>query len=169
MKTVVTAAAFAVFAASGLLAQELTYSDAHTASCLDAGTNPQEKAACIGVSANACMEDTQGGFSTVAMGGCMSRELDYWDAALNANYRALMTDLKKQDADNVSYGVTGAQKMADALRAMQRAWIPFRDTSCDFERSKFADGTGGSPAQLGCLMQMTAERALFLNTAGQME
>ncbi|MFQ5438422.1 MAG: lysozyme inhibitor LprI family protein [Paracoccaceae bacterium] len=169
MKTLATAATLAVFGATGAFAQDLVYSDTHTASCLDVGTNAQEKSACIGVSANACMEDTEGGFSTVGIGGCLLRELDYWDASLNANYRALMAEMKKQDADNAGYGVTGVQKMADALRAMQRAWIAFRDTSCDFERAKFSNGTGAGPAQLGCLMQMTAERALFLQSAGEVQ
>ena len=51
---------------------------------------------------------------------------------------------------------------AVALRAMQRAWIGFRDATCDYERSLWGGGTGGGPATAACLMRMTGEQTLYL-------
>jgi len=155
------AATAAVLAASagGVPAQDLLYSDEHTASCLEAGEYPDARKACIGVSANACMEDSPGGFTTVGMAGCLSLELDYWDRRLNASYRDLMRRERRDDAEMAG---TGAPSRAQALRAMQRAWIPFRDASCAYARAQWGGGTGGGPAELGCLLQMTAEQTLAL-------
>ena len=52
--------------------------------------------------------------------------------------------------------------VAEALRAMQRAWIVYRDAACDYERAQWAGGTGGGPATAACLMQQTGVRTLEL-------
>lgn len=142
----------------------LVYSDDHTLSCLGAGTHMAEYEACIGVSANACMEDTAGGFSTYGMGGCLSRELEFWDARLNQVYQSQMARAKQTDND-MDAG-EGVPSQAKALRAMQRAWIPFRDATCDYERSQWGGGTGGGPAALSCLLTMTAKQVFYLEHAG---
>ncbi len=162
MKTLLIIAGFAL--SSGLspaLAQSLTYSNDHTASCLEAGSSLQEKKACIGVSANACMEDSVGGFTTVAMGGCLNKELNWWDKRLNVAYNARMKGDKADDAQNLADAMNAPSK-AKALRAMQRAWMSYRDTSCDYARAQFGGGTGGGPAAIGCLLTMTAEQTLTL-------
>lgn len=149
------------------LAQQMIYSDEHSESCLQAGQSQQEREACIGVSANACMEDTEGGFSTAGMVSCLSLELDYWDRRLNAAYRDLMRREKADDAE-FGAGQNGVPSKAKALRAMQRAWIPYRDASCAYARAQWGGGTGGGPAELSCLLQMTGEQALRLeNPSGQ--
>ena len=106
-----------------------------------------------------CMTANQSGGSTVGMGGCLSKELDWWDARLNAAYGALM---KREKADDAEYGGEGIPAKAPALRAMQRAWIAWRDATCDYERSQWGGGTGGGPATVGCLMRLTGEQALYL-------
>ena len=105
------------------------------------------------------MENTPGGYSTVGMGGCLSYELDYWDGLLNANYQAALARARQADRDNAGYGPSQEQ----ALRTMQRAWIPFRDGTCDFERSQWGGGTGQGPAGAECLMRVTAQQALYLD------
>ena len=52
--------------------------------------------------------------------------------------------------------------VAEALRAMQRAWIVFRDAACADERAQWASGTGGAPATAACLLQRTGVRTLEL-------
>ncbi|MEX3315803.1 lysozyme inhibitor LprI family protein [Sulfitobacter sp. PS-8MA] len=141
-------------------AQEITYSDDATATCLFEAEKLADKRACIGLSANLCME-APGGYSTVGMGGCLDRELSYWDALLNENYRARMVQAKAADEDAAMYQ-PDLPKQAEALRDMQRAWITYRDAACAFERSQWGGGTGGGPATLMCLMQMTGEQALLL-------
>jgi len=160
--------AAAVAIAAPVAAQQLVYNDAHTQTCLAAGTSPEAKKACIGVSANACMEDSAGGFSTLGMVGCLDREVQYWDRALNAAYKAKKARDQAEDAQNAADGIT-APKKAIALRDMQRAWIAFRDASCLYERSNFGGGTGAGPAGVGCILQMTAEQAMVLQASDQVQ
>ncbi len=94
------------------------------------------------------------------MGGCLDYELSYWDDRLNASYRALRAKERASDADWA--GSPGAVSKADALRDMQRAWIPLRDATCDYERSQWGGGTGGGPATLACLLRMTGGQTLYL-------
>lgn len=138
---------------------DLVFSIRHTEDCLAIAGQGGDRRACIGESANRCMEANQSGSSTVGMGGCISMELGWWDAMLNAEYKALM---KREKADDKEYGGDGIPSKADALRQMQRAWIGFRDATCDYERSQWGGGTGGGPATIGCHMRLTAEQALYL-------
>ena len=107
------------------------------------------------------LSTTEGGYSTYGMGGCISREIDYWDARLNAAYKEAMKSAKQADKDNGA-GTNGPQSQAVALRDMQRAWIPYRDAACLWEYSKWGGGTGGGPASASCLMTLTGEQALVL-------
>ena len=148
-----------------LAAQEMVFSPVATETCLANMAEGQDPATCIGASANACMEATSGGYSTVGMVGCYEQERLYWDARLNAAYRLARAEAKKIDAEMREIG-SSAPSQADALRDMQRAWIGFRDASCDYERALWGGGTGGGPASVACHMFMTAEQARFLETAG---
>ena len=111
------------------------------------------------------MANTQGGETTVGMGGCLDREWQYWDARLNAAYQHQMARAKAIDAEMAGLGVT-VPRQSDALREMQRAWIPFRDAKCGYEYSQWGGGTGGGPAITACLMAETGEQALYLENAG---
>ena len=142
-------------------AQDIDYSDTVTAECLAKAEEYDDKRACIGRSANLCME-APGGSSTYGMGGCLDGELSFWDALLNENYRARMAQAKSADAAETQDHLA---IQAEALRDMQRAWITFRDAACDYERSQWGGGTGGGPATLACLMQLTGEQALRLGAA----
>lgn len=139
------------------------FSPRPTLDCLEVNEGTPEARACIGLSASDCMESTPIGSTTVGMGFCLDAELTLWDARLNAAYKDLMAHDRAQDAENKTYGGY-APPMADALRAMQRAWIAYRDMRCDYERSQWGDGTGGGPAAYSCLMHLTGEQALYLET-----
>jgi len=143
-------------------AQELIFNMRQTLSCIEAAPTGAAARACIGASANACMNATDMGSTTVGMGGCIDRELSYWDGRLNASYRALRARDRSEDAEFA--GAAGYVSQADALRDMQRAWIGWRDATCDYERAQWGGGSGGGPATLGCLMRLTAEQALYLET-----
>ncbi|ASM72687.1 MULTISPECIES: lysozyme inhibitor LprI family protein [Roseobacteraceae] len=143
-----------------LAAQDLAFTSTITASCLSNAPDMAGQMACIGTSANACMEDTPGGFSTVGMSGCLDRELQYWDAKLNENYGAARTRARADD------DYLNGTPSETALRDMQRAWITFRDATCDYERAQWGGGTGGGPATVGCLMRLTAMQALYLADSG---
>jgi uncharacterized protein YecT (DUF1311 family) len=145
-------------AAGPAAAQDLRFSPRATDDCFAAGGTAET---CIGASAQACMVENEGGYSTLAMGFCFDRELQYWDAALNAAYQQLRNQLAATDAENRTYDAN-APSQADALRDMQRAWIAYRDRRCDYERSLWGGGTGGGPAGIACLMSETAHQALYL-------
>lgn len=143
--------ALALIAATPLAAQNLNFSDRPTRTCLAANDTTHAKIGCIGLAANACMEATPGGGSTVGMAGCLDAELQYWDGRLNRIYGRL------RDRERG----TGT---ADELLAMQRSWITFRDNRCGYEAAQWGGGTGAGPAYAACLMQMTGEQALFLRS-----
>lgn len=115
---------------------------------------------CVGKSAQACMA-TDGGDTTYGMSFCLEGEWKLWDKRLNEAYAKRLQEAKKTDAEMTSIKAT-VPSMEDALRQMQRAWIPFRDAACRYEVSKWQGGTGGGPAGAACMMQETARQALTL-------
>ncbi|MEO0665056.1 MAG: lysozyme inhibitor LprI family protein [Pseudomonadota bacterium] len=147
--------------ATPVAGQELVFDPGATASCVAAQETDHAALLCVGRSATACMDLTEGGTTTVGMGGCLDRERAYWDTELNAAYQDALADAQRIDAEAAEYGFR-TPPMEEALRAMQRAWISYRDELCTFERSKWGGGTGGGPATAGCLMQETARQTLLL-------
>ena len=144
-------------------AQELVFSPDSTEICLDGLGDAEKPGDCIGASATACMEATEGGWSTVGTGACLEAERAYWDQRLNVAYRALMEKRRADDAELVDLGYPSAS-LAVTLRDMQRAWIGFRDAACAYERAQWTGGSGAGPATLSCLMYRTGEQALYLET-----
>lgn len=142
-------------------AQDMVFSPSETETCLAGLGEGQDAEACVGESARVCMEINEGGYSTVGIGACLNRELEYWDARLNAAYHQVRKSAKATDAEMKEIGSSVASQ-ADALRDMQRAWITFRDAACDYERSLWGGGTGGGPATVACHMQHTARQTMYL-------
>ncbi|MFT4717240.1 MAG: hypothetical protein ACI861_000011 [Paracoccaceae bacterium] len=155
-----------VVLASPVAAQDdLQFDINNTRSCLFAATTSDQKRQCIGQSATACMNATSSGGTTYGMGGCLNFEAEWWDTQLNAAYGPLMKREKQDDAQNDADGFN-APKKAPALRAMQRAWITYRDTTCGYEYSQWGGGTGGGPASVACVLRMTGEQTIYLQSAG---
>jgi len=147
-----------IFLMSGpLAAQDLSFRIAPTESCLWDSGHDGDKRACIGLAASACMEQP-GGYSTVAMGYCLDQELSFWDGQLNDAYGQLMQAMRAADEGLPAHLAI----QSSSLRDMQRAWIAYRDARCDHEASLWQGGTGASPAYLNCLMDETAQQALYL-------
>lgn len=142
------------------VAQELPFSPEATEACLAKAILPSEEEACIGISANLCI-DTPDGYTTVGMGFCLGYERDYWDERLNAAYGHLMEIEKAVDDEMTKLG-SSVPSSAEALRNMQRAWIAFRDAACAYERVQWGGGSGGGPAVANCHMVMTGQQALRL-------
>ena len=118
------------------------------AACLEA--NPDD-AACIGSVSSPCMEEP-GGDTTIGMIACTSRELRLWDDKLNLHYGDLRAVLRLKDATN----------RREALLTAQRAWIAYRDAECAQSSLLFEGGTLARVVHVGCVNQMTAERAIQL-------
>lgn len=159
-------AAFLTLALASILAlpdaawgQGVRFDARQIQSCLDRG----EGRACIGAAAEACMEATPGGYSTVGMGGCTAAEEAWWDAELNAAYQALRTRERRADTDwQPIPGMLPRPSGADTLRDVQRAWIGWRDATCQYEELQWWGGTGASLAGASCRMRLTGEQALTL-------
>jgi len=142
-------------------AQDLAFDPGATVDCLEqadwTGGPPYD---CVGEAANQCMA-TADGSTTVGMGFCMDAEWQWWDARLNRVYGELMQQNKATDAEMMSIGAT-VPSLAENLKAMQRAWIPFRDAACDYEMAQWGGGTGQGPALVGCLMMETGRQTLSM-------
>lgn len=119
-----------------------------------------DDADCIGVASGICMEQP-GGDSTAGMINCTSDEIDFWDGLLNDSYQKLMS------------GATGWRPSGDPrvtedmapellLRQMQRDWIAYRDSSCDWAARPWEGGSIVGVIRAGCLLDTTAEQAIRL-------
>ncbi len=149
--------AFLTCLAAPVAAQELTFDISATMDCFDRGGGYDQ---CVGESAQACMTNTPGGYATVIVGACFDAEWQAWDADLNRTYQALMAQAREMDAENGDY----APSQAEALREMQRKWIPFRDAKCGYVASTWGGGTGAGPASIECVMKETARQVQFLES-----
>src|ERR1700733_66082 len=85
--------------------------------------------------------------SNAATADCYRTETAIWDDLLNENYKKLLGRL---DDDQTA-----------KLRAMQRAWIAYRDTTCNFYWDKI-QGTMAGPMGSACEARETARRAVLL-------
>lgn len=164
-KRIIAAGLTAVMGTAAFGQDDLVFNISNTRACLQDAISEGARRNCIGTSADMCMNATQGGGSTYGMGGCLSFEADWWDAQLNIAYRDLMRREKSDDVDSAQYEYI--PKKAPALRDMQRAWITFRDATCTYEYSQWGGGTGGGPANTACIMRMTGEQTLYLQSGFQ--
>ncbi|MCU0908716.1 MAG: lysozyme inhibitor LprI family protein [Rhodobacteraceae bacterium] len=142
-------------------AQEIAFSPAATEACLTAA--PADPATCIGHAADACMLDTDGGETTVGMGACLAAERDWWAARLATAEAAVAAAVAAEDTEMAGIGAT-VPPLAPALDAMRAAWAAWRDAACDWERVQWGGGTGQGPATAACLMRITGEQALSLES-----
>ena len=143
----------------------VSYDPGVLADCLSAAEGATDEASCIGRGAQACMEKTDAGGSTVGMGFCLGAELKDWDVRLNQVYGVLRGREKAMDDEMASYKTQGTPtvpQIAPALKTMQRAWIAYRDAACAYEVTHWGGGTGGGPAWSGCMMDLTARQAIAL-------
>jgi len=82
--------------------------------------------------------------------GCFAKASVTADRALNALYTKVRTVLSPEES-------------RDLLEA-QRAWIKYRDLTCNAEYKLYGGGTGGPVTQQACLLAITEERITTLKT-----
>ena len=95
-------------------------------------------APCIGPAGNA---------TGAATADCYRIEGTIWNDLLNENYKTLL-------------GTLDAEQTAKA-RAMQRAWVTYRDTTCQFYDDKI-QGSMSLMMDAACVTRETARRAMLL-------
>jgi uncharacterized protein YecT (DUF1311 family) len=86
--------------------------------------------------------------SNLGRADCFRIETVIWDTLLNERYKELMAALDDKNDQ-------------DKLKEMQRAWIAYRDTTCDFYWYKI-HGSMSVPMTAACQLRETARRALLL-------
>jgi uncharacterized protein YecT (DUF1311 family) len=84
---------------------------------------------------------------------CYEIEGAAWDGLLNENYKTLLGELDDQQAAKA--------------RAMQRAWVAYRDTTCGFYYDKI-QGTMAGFMGAACEARETARRAMLLAFFGRL-
>jgi uncharacterized protein YecT (DUF1311 family) len=87
------------------------------------------------------------------MADCYRMENSIWDGLLNESYKSLLATL---DEDQTA-----------KAQAMQRAWIAYRDTTCQF----YYDKIQGSMANMmiaACVTRESARRAMLLQFFGRL-
>jgi uncharacterized protein YecT (DUF1311 family) len=82
------------------------------------------------------------------MADCFQIEGVIWDDLLNKNYKSLLATLDDEQTAKA--------------RAMQRAWIAYRDTTCGFYADKI-QGTMAGFMEAACVTRETARRAMLLD------
>ena len=82
------------------------------------------------------------------MADCFRIEGVIWDDLLNENYKNLLATLDDEQTAKA--------------RAMQRAWIAYRDTTCEFYDDKI-QGTMSIMMHAACNARETARRAMLLD------
>lgn len=96
---------------------------------------------------------TREGSSNLGTADCYRIEWVIWDNLLNENFKNLL-------------GALDTQQNAK-LRAMQQAWISYRDTTCNFYMDKI-QGSMAIPMGAACAARETARRALLLRFFDQL-
>lgn len=86
---------------------------------------------------------------------CAQRDWQEQDDRLNAEYKQAMARAK--DFDDGLYGPNDGA--AAALKAAQKAWVTYRDRSCEAETFPLKGGTAEGEALFTCLSALTATRA----------
>lgn len=120
---------------------------------------------CIGLAANACMDETDGGHTTLGMVACIAQETAWWDGDLKATYNLILQRDLEDDSTFVSDpGMEARPSMADAIREIHSGWPMFRDASCRYEELRWWGGSGARLAGAGCILRMTGEQALRMRS-----
>jgi uncharacterized protein YecT (DUF1311 family) len=89
-----------------------------------------------------------GSASDGKMADCYAIEGAIWDGLLNDNYKKLLATLDDEQAGKA--------------RAMQRAWIAYRDSTCGFYDDKI-QGSMSIMMHAACNTRETARRAMLLD------
>jgi uncharacterized protein YecT (DUF1311 family) len=89
---------------------------------------------------------------------CAYADWEAADAELNAVYKVAIAMLEQWDADLPVNEKGGAK----ALREAQRAWITFRDKTCEAEGYAMKGGSAEPLLVYGCMRVVTKERTAHL-------
>ncbi|UWQ97077.1 lysozyme inhibitor LprI family protein [Rhodobacteraceae bacterium M385] len=81
---------------------------------------------------------------------CLGEQHGFWDSLLNNAYQQVIAERHGEEEER--------------LRVAQRAWIIYRDATCEMEAAALGGGSGEAMLRLGCLARLTERRARDLET-----
>jgi uncharacterized protein YecT (DUF1311 family) len=103
-------------------------------------------ASCIGVWSTVCIQKA-GNMSNGVLNDCYGQEAAAWDKRLNIAYGKASSRMEKDALEN--------------LRKVQRAWIAWRDATCEQPYLVF-QGTMAGPMESWCKLDITARQAIWM-------
>ena len=127
--------------------------------CLEGAASRGEALDCVGRGARACWE-AEGSSAPIIVGPCLGAENAYWEARMAAALEELRDRAGQTDADHGGLGRPASA--VESLDGAQAAWESFRDAACDYVTAVWGPGSGQGPAWMACVLQRTAEQALWL-------
>jgi uncharacterized protein YecT (DUF1311 family) len=109
--------------------------------------NEGERQCLFNLVADPCINKPSGDADKPTEADCTRMEDSIWDGLLNENYKTLL--------DTLDDGQTAK------AQAMQRAWVAYRDTTCQFYDDKI-QGSMATAMHAACVTRESARRALLL-------
>ncbi|MCC1482118.1 lysozyme inhibitor LprI family protein [Roseibaca sp. Y0-43] len=140
-----------------VLAQDMSFQIGPTEDCLAQSGHGADKHVCIGRAAAACMEQASGA-SDDEMSFCLLQEFGWWDQQIND----VTMDLRRAMGQPNDELPADLANQASTARDLYELWVFYRKARCDHEASFGQVGAGAGPDYLQCLLQETAEQALYL-------
>lgn len=102
--------------------------------------------------AHAATQECDG--STYDMRLCIDAQLQKADKELNETYKRAQAAVKQYDDSG---------EISKRLVTAEKAWMTFRDASCDLEGAQMLGGSGETVILLGCHLDKTQQRTKELN------
>ncbi|SEN40579.1 Uncharacterized conserved protein YecT, DUF1311 family [Paracoccus alcaliphilus] len=125
--------------------------------CLDEAGTDGARLDCAGVGQESCLAYAEAEHAEVPLidrqWNCLDAEWQYWETTLGETYEALKATEEERGADR-----------AEALVAMERGWIGFRDARCAYDKLTNGRGTGGILAEPACKLNETARQVILLKS-----
>jgi uncharacterized protein YecT (DUF1311 family) len=126
--------------------------------CGSASAQVPSEFAIIDAELKTCVAKADG--VTPAIDNCNEQARTAADLILNRVYRDWVEQLKHPAKDEITDGA----EILNRLMASERAWISYRDTSCNLESISMLGGTGETNVYGYCLYVKTRQRVLDLQT-----
>lgn len=156
--------AMAVHAAPALAQEGQVKVDASLLdACMSEAKDTAARQACIGKASDPCME-TSDGQTTIGMSECLKGEAKLWDTRLNDVYGSLMKKAEAADKELTESGSAAPAESAALLKKAEQNWISYREATCAYDMSLFQGGTGAGPSGNACIMRLTANQAILLQS-----
>lgn len=137
--------------------------------CFEASAMAGKVLPCVPEAAEACLQTIPGygkiGADPAAITECIAPVAAWWDHKATAEYERVLAAYLEMEGGNG--GVQMAPDRSEALKALQAAWLAYRDAKCANEVAGFGIGAGAPMAAESCRLWESAEHAVYLSGRGK--